>query len=220
MASTTVRRSITASDPRSPLQLSTLKTSFPQQQIITSFQNLQASPFQFSPTTQFPRPAAQSPIIARATQSPIVPRATQSFPETPYKASETPIMPARRRRSSSLAKFLGPRNVPGLCACGQGPKSAKHQIHDCPRFESERERLVSKSPIGCSPVSPSPRPRHSAPPQSPTELAASRRKLVHVARKWRMRTLLSKYQLAVQTQQQSLEEKKAKKSCEQMVEEK
>jgi hypothetical protein len=203
MASTTVRRSITSSDPRSPLQLSTLTTSFPQHQLISSFQALQVSPFRFSPTTPFTRPAGQSPIFSRS---------TRLIPEVPKEENELPIVSfqGKRRRSSSLAKLIGPQNIPGLCACGQGRKSTKHILRNCPRFESEREQLVSQSPTARSPSARSPGS------QIPRDVA-SQRKLLHVVKKWRMRTLLGKYQIAVQTQQKGETKKRAMKSLQRAV---
>src|SRR3954465_11929041 len=116
MNSATIRRSITASDPRSPLQLTTLATSFPQHQLISGFQTLQVSP-QYSPT-KFSHPPPNTPVYARS-----------DFPE---QYSKPPQRLVKRRRTSSLAKLLGPRNVPGWCSCGYGRKSVKHMIRDCP----------------------------------------------------------------------------------------
>lgn len=208
MTSTTLRRSITAGDPRSPLQLATLTTSFPQHQLITSFSTLQASPFQFSPTNPFTRP----------TNSPLRSKLPLFTPNNKENVSPTMPVGPPRRRSSSLANLIkGPKSIPGMCACGHGRRSAKHMIKDCPRFESEREQLVSKTPVGRSPMTRSPIAKSPRSPQSPAEMA-SQRKLLHVARKWRMRTLLGKYQLAVETQQKSLEEKRAQKAFRERVE--
>jgi hypothetical protein len=176
MSSASLRRSITASDPRSPLQLSSLVTSFPQHQIITSFQTFQVSPLRYSPRRTTP-----SPIYARPARA--------LFHDD---AAPEPSRLVKRRRSSSLAKLLTPHSsatasMAGVCACG-GRRSVKHLVRDCPKFEAERERLISRDPENRSPL-----------PRSTAEISAQQmqppqgqqQNLVQIVRR-RTRTLLGK----------------------------
>jgi hypothetical protein len=177
MSSASLRRSITSSDPRSPLQLSSLVTSFPQHQLITSFQTFQVSPLRYSP-----RRVNQSPIYARP------PRAlfhdnTSASPEQPSRLAK------QRARSSSFAKLLAPRvpaePVPGMCPCEQGSsRSVKHMVRDCPRLEAERARLISQDPESRRPL---PLSNVNITAQQPQQ----QQNLVQIVRK-RTRTLLGK----------------------------
>ena len=171
MSSASLRRSITSSDPRSPLQLSSLVTSFPQHQIITSFQTFQVSPLRYSPR--------------RTTPSPIYARPARALLHD--DAAPEPSRLVKRRRSTSLAKLLTPHSstvgVPGVCACGHGRKSIKHLVRDCPKFEAERERLISQSLGNSSPL-----------PRSTVEISAQlppQQNLVQIVRR-RTKTLLGK----------------------------
>jgi hypothetical protein len=177
MSSATIRRSITGSDPRSPLQLSSLVTSFPQHQLITSFQTFQ--PVRYSPTRTFSRRAVQSPVLSRG---------GGNFHDGQTNTGSSKLV--KRGRSSSFAKLLGPRNVPGMCSCGQGRKSVKHLVRDCPRFEAERERLVSQSPV--SPTTTAPM-MQSTVQQAPAE-SATQQKLVQKVRR-HTKTLFGKYNM-------------------------
>jgi hypothetical protein len=173
MSSASLRRSITSSDPRSPLQLSSLVTSFPQHQIITSFQTFQVSPLRYSP-----RRVTQSPVYARPARPSIQDNAT------------SPSRLVKRRRSSSFAKLLAPRAapaVPAMCACVDGRRSIKHLARDCPKFEAERDRLLSRNPESRSQL-----------PRSTVEITAPQppqpQNLVKAVRQ-RTRTLLGKYNI-------------------------
>lgn len=172
MSSASLRRSFASSDPRSPLMLSSLVTSFPQHQLITSFQTFQASPMRYSPVQSRSARAPFHDDVAPIPEPIISPRAV------------------KRGRSSSFAKLLAPRvppeAVPGMCPCGQNGRSIKHMVRDCPDLEAERLRLMSRNPEARSVV-----------PQTTVEISAQppveqqTPKLAQIVRK-RTRTLLGK----------------------------
>ena len=172
MSSASLCRSI-SSDPRSPLQLSSLITSFPQHQIITSFQTFQISPLRYSPRRTTPSPIYASPARALFHDD----------------AAPQPTRLIKRRRSSSLIKLLSPHSaattIPGVCTCMHRRRSIKHLGHDCPKFKAGRERLVSRGPENGSPL-----------PRSTVEISARQhpppqQNLVQMVRR-RTKTLLGK----------------------------
>ena len=176
-----------AMDPRSPMAL-----TIPQHQILNSFQSIPST----SPFTNSPHPFQfKNPTPA---PSPITPSSRLYFESTfpsfgPSPISET-IQEAQgtRARSSSLKFLLQTGRVPSVmvgCPCGQGRQTTRHILKECKRFESERDGLMTKSPRS---------PRTPGTPRSPREKEVM---VMHAARKWRMKTLLGRYKMAVQKQE-------------------
>ncbi|KAG9242264.1 hypothetical protein BJ878DRAFT_516459 [Calycina marina] len=173
-------------DPRSPINL-----SIPQHNILTAFQSLSGnSPvtnstnsFQFKNPTPTPSPVTPSSRLYYESTFP-------SFgPEPVYETVQA--AQGDQVSSSSLKFLLQTGRVPSVmvgCPCGEGRQTTRHILKECKRFEGERDGLMVKSPRS---------PRTPGTPRSPREKEVM---IMHAARKWRMKTLLGRYQMAVQKQ--------------------